>query len=449
MLRTLLSATILFVAALAPRMAAAAEVETFTLDNGMEVVVLQDNRAPVVVHMVWYRVGSADEPPGQSGIAHFLEHLLFKATDTLESGELSRVVAANGGSDNAFTSYDYTAYFQRIAADRLDLVMEMEADRMRNIRFDPDEVATERQVILEERNQRTENEPGALFGEQRRAAQYLNHRYGIPIIGWRHEMETLSLENASDFYDAHYWPNNAILIVAGDVTPDEVRRLAETHYGPIPAKPELAPRARVEEPPQISPRRLVYEDPRVAQPYVLRTYLAPERDPGDQAEAAALTMLAEVLGGSPATSALGRKLQFETQTAVYSGAFYNGTSLDDTTFGLIVVPAPGVSLAEAEAAMDAAVAEFMEEGVDPERYARDMAECEEYTHEIVIAAGAAKGTAAGAAVGAAAGVVTGDVGESAGLGAIYGGTRSALEADREQQRVWKNCMRGRGYRVLN
>lgn len=360
----------LTLALLLPRVVSAAEVSTFTLDNGMEVVVLEDHRAPVVVHMVWYRAGSADEPRGSSGIAHFLEHLLFKSTDTLESGELSRIVGANGGSDNAFTSFDYTAYFQRIAADRLDLVMGMEADRMRNIRFLPDEVDTERQVILEERNQRTDSDPGAIFSEQRRAAQYMNHPYGTPIIGWRHEMEALSIDDAQGFYDRFYWPNNAILIVAGDVTADEVRARAETHYGAIPANPDLTARARVSEPPQLAERRLVYEDPRVAQPYVLRTYLAPERDPGAQEEAAALTLLAEILGGSGATSVLGRKLQFETQTAIYSGAFYDGTSLDETTFGLIVVPSEGVSLQEAEDAMDRAVAEFLDEGIDPDQLDR-------------------------------------------------------------------------------
>jgi zinc protease len=360
----------LALALLLPRLASAAEVSAFTLDNGMEVVVLEDHRAPVVVHMVWYRAGSADETRGASGIAHFLEHLLFKSTDALESGELSRVVGANGGSDNAFTSYDYTAYFQRIAADRLDLVMGMEADRMRNIRFLPDEVETERQVIIEERNQRTDSDPGAIFSEQRRAAQYMNHPYGTPIIGWRHEMEALSIEDAQGFYDRFYWPNNAILIVAGDVTADEVRRLAERHYGAIPANPDLTARDRVSEPPQLAERRLVYEDPRVAQPYVLRTYLAPERDPGYQEEAAALTLLAEILGGSGATSVLGRKLQFETQTAIYSAAFYDGTSLDETTFGLIVVPGEGVGLQEAEDAMDRAVAEFLDEGIDPEQLDR-------------------------------------------------------------------------------
>jgi zinc protease len=342
----------------------AAEVTSFRLDNGMEVLVLEDHRAPVVVNMVWYRIGSADEPPGKSGIAHFLEHLMFKSTKTLESGEFSKVVAANGGTDNAFTSFDYTAYFQRVAADRLDLMMQMEADRMVNLRLTPEEVDTERQVILEERNERTENEPGALFGEQRNAAQYMNHPYGIPIIGWRHEMEGLTLEDAKAFYHRYYAPNNAILIVAGDVEPEEVRAMAETHFGPIPANPDLPARARPSEPPQLSERRLSYADPRVAQPYVIRTYLAPERDAGDQREAAALLLLAEVLGGSGQTSVLARKLQFDTQVAVYASAFYGDVSLDDTTFGLVIVPAQGVSLADAEAALDAAVAEFLVEGID-------------------------------------------------------------------------------------
>lgn len=162
-------------------------VTSFVLDNGMQVVVIEDHRAPVVQHMVWYRAGSADEPVGQSGVAHFLEHLLFKATDKLAAGELSATVAANGGRDNAFTSYDYTAYFQRVAADRLGLMMQMESDRMVNIRLTEQDIETEREVILEERNQRTDSEPRALFREQLNAAQYLNHRYGQPIIGWRHE----------------------------------------------------------------------------------------------------------------------------------------------------------------------------------------------------------------------------------------------------------------------
>ena len=351
-------------------MAAAQEVTTYTLDNGMEVVVVEDHRAPVVVHMVWYRIGSADEPVGASGVAHFLEHLLFKATDTLESGEFSTVVAANGGSDNAFTSYDYTAYFQRIASDRLELMMQMESDRMNNLRLTPEDIETERQVIIEERNQRTENNPGALAGEQIRAAQYMNHRYGVPIIGWMHEMQELSLQDALDFYDLYYSPNNAVLVVAGDVEPEAVLALAETYYGVIPAEPELPERLRPAEPPQRAERRLIYEDARVAQPYVTRSYLAPERDAGAQEEAAALVYLAEILGGSSFTSVLGEKLMFETQTALYTGASYDGDSLDATTFGLTVLPSDGVSLQEAEDAMDAALAAFMEEGIDPEQMER-------------------------------------------------------------------------------
>ncbi|WP_170411817.1 M16 family metallopeptidase [Ruegeria atlantica] len=338
-------------------------VTTFTLDNGMDVVVIEDHRAPVVQHMVWYRAGSADEPVGSSGVAHFLEHLLFKGTDTLAPGEFSATVAANGGTDNAFTSYDYTAYFQRVAADRLELMMRMEADRMRNIRLSENDIVTERDVILEERNQRTDNSPRALFGEQMSASQYLNHRYGVPIIGWRHEMETLDMEDALSFYQTHYAPNNAILVVTGDVEPDEVKSLAEQYYGVIPANPDLPERVRSQEPPQTAERRLTYKDARVSQPYVQRSYLAPERDPGDQEKAAALYMLAELLGGST-TSYLNEKLQFEQQKVVYTGAFYRGVSLDDTTFDLIVVPAAGVSLQEAEDAMDQVVADFIAEGVN-------------------------------------------------------------------------------------
>ena len=348
----------------------AVETTTFTLDNGLEVVVLEDHRAPVVVQMLWYRAGAADEPKGRSGIAHFLEHLLFKATDDMAAGEFSDVVARNGGSDNAFTSADYTGYFQRVAADRLELMMRMESDRMRDLALTEDDIGTERDVILEERNQRVENDPGALFQEQRQAAQYLNHPYGTPIIGWKQEAQTLGLEDANAFYRKFYAPNNAILIVAGDVDPAKVRTLAETYYGPLEPTPGLGERVRPQEPPQLAERRLTFTDPRVAQPYVIRSYLAPERDAGAQTEAAALTLLAELLGGNGATSVLGQKLQFEKQTAIYTSAFYSGLSYDDTTFGLVIVPVPGVSLQDAEDQLDAAVAEFMRDGIDAEQFDR-------------------------------------------------------------------------------
>jgi len=367
-MRKFIACLILGLAAALPA-SAKDQVTTFTLDNGMDVVVIEDHRAPVVVHMVWYRAGAADEPPGASGVAHYLEHLLFKGTENMESGEFSEVVARNGGSDNAFTSYDYTAYFQRVASDRLGLMMKMESDRMVNLRLTEQDIAAERDVILEERNQRVENSPGSLLREQKNAAQYLNHPYGTPIIGWRNEMRALDMEKALDFYKTFYAPNNAILIVAGDVMPDEVRALAEEHYGKLPANPDLPERARPQEPRQMAERRIALEDARVAQPYVTRSYLAPERDSGDQEKAAALDLLAEILGGGT-TSLMAEKLQFETQRAVSTSAFYGGTSLDDTTFGLAVVPAPGVTLQQAEDAMDEVIATFMEEGVDSEQLAR-------------------------------------------------------------------------------
>ena len=349
---------------------AQAQVSDFMLDNGMQVVVIEDHRAPVVVQMVWYKVGAADEAPGKSGIAHFLEHLMFKKTDNLASGELSDTVAANGGSDNAFTNQDYTGYYQRVAADRLELVMKMEADRMTGLQLSVDDIATERDVVIEERNQRTESTPGALFNEQKQAALYMNHNYGIPVIGWMHELEKLNFEDAVAFYKRHYAPNNAILVVAGDVTPAQVKILAEQYYGAISANLSVKPRQRTQEPPQRSARRMTYYDERVAQPYVSRIYLAPERDRGDQKTAAALVYLAEILGGSSATSILGKELQFDTQKAVYTSAYYSGVSLDNTTFGLIAVPVSDVSLQEVEDAMDSAIDGFMKIGIDLETFKR-------------------------------------------------------------------------------
>lgn len=366
-LLTLFVSALLALPAMAQTMTEA--VTTYELDNGLQIVVIEDHRVPVVQHMLWYRAGSADEPKGVSGIAHFLEHLMFKGTDTLETGEFSATVAANGGRDNAFTSYDYTAYFQRVAADRLGLMMQMEADRMVNLRLTEEDIRTERDVILEERNQRVENNPRALFGEQQNAIQYLNHRYGVPIIGWRHEMETLDIDDALDFYRAFYAPNNAILVVSGDVEPAEVLELAREHYGPIPANPELAERVRTEEPPHTAARRLSFSDARVAQPYVSRSYIAPERDSGAQEKAAALTVLAEILGGGT-TSFLADRLQFDTQTAVFTGAFYRGTSLDDTTFDVVIVPSENVSLEDAEAALDAALSEFLTTPIDADQLDR-------------------------------------------------------------------------------
>ncbi len=363
MLRTLVLP--LFLGAMTATSALADKVTTFTLENGLEAVVIEDHRAPVVTHMMWYKIGSADEPRGKSGIAHFLEHLMFKGTDTMAPGEFSATVEAQGGNDNAFTYYDYTGYFQRVAADRLDLMMTMEADRMRGLILSEDNVETERAVIIEERAQRTDSDPGALFGEQRRAAQYLNHPYGTPVIGWKHEAEALTREDALSFYRTYYAPNNAILVVAGDVNPDEVRAMAEAHYGKVAPTPGLGNRMRVTEPPQLAERRLTMSDPRVAQPYVIRSYLAVERNSGAQEKAAALTFLAELLGGNGTTSLMARSLQFgDAPKAVYTSAFYSGLSLDATDFGFVAVPTPDTSLADLESAVDDVLAQFLADGVD-------------------------------------------------------------------------------------
>ena len=343
-------------------------VTTFSLENGMDVVVIEDHRAPVVTHMVWYRVGAADEPRGTSGIAHFLEHLMFKGTDEIPDGAFSKIIAANGGQDNAFTSWDYTGYYQRIAADRLELVMKMEADRMVDVRITEAHVETEREVIIEERNSRTDNSPDALFMEQMRAAQFLNHAYGTPIIGWRREMEQLSLDDALVFYRRYYAPDNAILVIAGDVTPDQVRALATTYYGPLEPSGRPAD-LRPQEPPQRAARRVEMTDDRVRQAYVVRTYLVPAYSPENPAEAAALSILSDIFTGSIA-SRLSQSLQVEQKISIGTGGWYSPQARDATQFLLYGMPSADHTLAEIETAIDAEIARFIAEGPTEEEMTR-------------------------------------------------------------------------------
>ena len=269
------------------------------LDNGLEVVVVPDRRAPVVTHMVWYRVGGADEPQGKSGIAHFLEHLMFKGTEKIPSGEFSKIVARLGGQDNAFTSQDITSYFQRVAKEKLPQVMEMESDRMANLKLDEKEVLTERKVILEERRSRVDNDPSALMQEQIMAALYIAHPYHTPVIGWEGEMRKLSRGDALTFYKKYYAPNNAILVVTGDVEPEEVMALAKNTYGKIPANPEVgAPRQRPAELAPLAERRIVLRDERAGQATFERYYLAPSATTAAAGEAEALQVLGRILGSS-------------------------------------------------------------------------------------------------------------------------------------------------------
>lgn len=334
----------------------------FSLANGMQVVVIPDHRAPVVTHMVWYRVGAADEPLGKSGIAHFLEHLMFKSTDKIASGEFSRIVSRLGGQDNAFTGQDATAYFQRVAKERLGQVMLMEADRMVNLRLTEQEVLTERDVILEERRSRVENNPQAVLDEQMNAVLYYSHPYGIPVIGWEHEVEKLSREDALTFYKHHYEPNNAILVVSGDVTPEEVRKLAEASYGKLPANPEIRPRKRPMDPDQRASRRVEIKDARAGKPSVQRYYVTPSYMTAAPGEAEALDLLMKI-AGSGATSRLYQKLVADERIASSAGGWYGGSSMDFGKIAVYAVPADGVPIAKAEAAIDAVLADLMQNGV--------------------------------------------------------------------------------------
>jgi zinc protease len=340
------------------------KVSTFKLENGMDVVVIPDRRAPVVTHMVWYRVGAADEPEGKSGIAHFLEHLMFKSTKTMASGEFSKTVSRLGGQDNAFTSQDATAYFQRIGKAQLPTVMKMEADRMVNLVLDPKEVRTERDVILEERRSRVENSPSSLLSEQMDAALYLAHPYRIPVIGWMHEIAQLDHEDAIAFYKRHYAPNNAILIVAGDVEADAVLELAKQTYGKIPSNPAIVARERVKEPPQRAPRRLVLRDERAAKPIFRRSYVAPSyQSASDNGEAEALDLMMKVFA-SGSTSMLYKALVVDQQIASSISGYYAGHGLDYGKIIVSAVPTPGVSLEKLEAAIDAEIAKLLKGGID-------------------------------------------------------------------------------------
>ena len=335
--------------------------ETFTLDNGMQVVVITNRRAPVVTHHVWYRIGSSDSPLGKSGLPHFHEHLMFKATKEMASGEFSKEVARNGGNDNAFTGPDYTGYFQTIARDRLELVMRMEADRMTNLILDEDEVLRERDVVLEERSMRVDNNPGARLAEQINAAQFLHHPYGVPVIGWRHEIEAYTREDSLEFYKTWYAPNNAILLVAGDIDAEELKPLAEKYYGVIPAK-AVPDRVRVQEPPQSAAREVTLKDPRVRQPSWSRSYLAPSFASGATEHAYPLIVLSDILGGT-STSRLYRSLVIEQQIATSAGAYYRGSALDLGSFRLYASPKPGVSLDELESAVEAELQKLVDEPI--------------------------------------------------------------------------------------
>lgn len=339
-----------------------ADITQTTLANGMQVVVIPDRRAPVVSHLVLYKVGSADEERGKSGIAHFLEHLMFKGTGKIPPGEFSKIVARNGGQDNAFTTQDATVYFQRVATDRLPLVMEMEADRMVNLRLLEEDVVNERKVVLEERRSRVDNDPGSILSEQMGAALFLSHPYGIPVIGWEHEIKALSREDALEFYKRYYAPDNAILVVAGDVEPETVIKLANETFGKVTASGNPPVRLRAKEPDPQAPRRVILKDARVAMDTLSRQYLTPSHTTAADREAEALELLSAIIGSS-STGRLYKKLVIEEKKATAAGAWFSGDSLDSGRIGFYSVAAGDTPLASLEASMDAVIAELRDKGV--------------------------------------------------------------------------------------
>lgn len=345
--------------------------ESFALANGLQVVVLPSSRAPIVNQLVVYKVGSADEVFGKTGIAHFLEHMMFKGTDTVGPTEFSRIVSRNGGRDNAYTSFDTTGYYQTVSPDRLEMVMRMEADRMAGLRMTEKELLPERQVVLEERRMRIENSPGALLGEAVQEQLFGRHKpYGMPISGYVDDVKKLSVRDLMAFYGKWYAPNNAILIVAGDTTPDQVRKLAEKHYGPI-AMRKIEPRRRPAEGAQDLPQRVTRADARVAEPRWARNYLAPSYHKGDTRHAYALQVLARLLGGAE-TSRLWRSLVDDRKLALSAWASYSPTSLGLTTFDLGVQPATTTPLSDVENAMGGLLAKLLDEGVTAEEVERSQ-----------------------------------------------------------------------------
>jgi zinc protease len=323
---------------------------SFALQNGLQILVIPDHRAPVVTLMVWFKVGAVDDPPGISGLAHFFEHMMFRGTKKVPGDLFAQTIEKNGGEDNAFTDHDYTAFFERIAKDRLPLAMSLEADRLANLDLSDASVMTERDVVMEERRMRVDNDPQALANEQMEAALHLSHPYGRPVIGWAEEMRRIDRSSAADFFRRHYAPNNAVLVVVGDVTADEVRTISQASYGAVPAR-TLQPRAEFAEPPRLAESRMTIVRPDAKVPVFSRIYRVPSYAQAAQGGAEALETLAQTLGGDQ-TSLLYRVLVEQKKLATTAGASYDGYRRDAGEFSLYAVPRPGVSLDALEKAVD-------------------------------------------------------------------------------------------------
>ena len=342
------------------------------LPNGLRVIVKEDHRAPTVAHMVWYHAGGMDESNGTTGVAHLLEHMMFKGTPSIGPGEFSRLVAAAGGRDNAFTSKDYTAYFQQIPKARLGQMMQLEADRMRHLNLDPKEFEQEIKVVMEERRLRTDDQPQALLYEQMMASAFQAHPYRVPVVGWMDDLENMQVQDARDWYERWYVPNNAFVVVVGDVDHRAVFALAEQHYGPI------APRALPTRKPQLEPqqrgiRRLTVKAP-AELPVVVMAYKVPVlRDVEKNVDPYALEMLAAVLDGHDAAR-FSRRLIREQRLAVSANVGYDAISRGPGLFYLLGSPSEGKTRAELEAGFRSEIERVAKDGISAEELARARAQ---------------------------------------------------------------------------
>ena len=347
----------------------------YLLDNGLKLIVKQDHRSPVVVTQVWYKAGSIDEVNGVTGVAHVLEHMMFKGTEKVPNGEFSKKIAAAGGRENAFTSYDYTAYYQQLHKRNLPMAMELEADRMRNLILTEEEFAKEIKVVMEERRLRTDDQARALVYEKMMAAAYQSHPYQRPIIGWMNDLENMRVADAQEWYDRWYAPNNAILVVVGDVDAKEVFRLAQKNYGVIQKRPLLPLNARKPqtEPPQLGTKRIIVKAP-AELPYLIMGYHAPViRNVMADWEPYALEILEGVLDGH-ASARLNKSLVREKQIANSANAGYSATARGPSIFFLSAVPSAGKTVVELEQALRGEIEKIIKEGVTEAELARVKAQ---------------------------------------------------------------------------
>ena len=342
-LAALLGILLFSTTALAGGSALRIEAKEKTLKNGLKVIVVEDHSTPTVTFQVWYKVGSYYEQFGKTGISHLLEHMMFKGTEKHPPGEFSKIVSRNGGQENAFTSRDYTAYFENWAADRLKISMELESDRMVNLKLDPEEFKREKSVVMEERRLRTEDDPTSLLVEEVYAAAFKAHPYHWPVIGWMKDIESITLEDLKKHYKTFYAPNNAVIVVVGDVKADEVFKMVEEYFGKIPPSPHI-PEFSYTEPPQRGERRVVVKSPEAKLPFVFGGFHVPNAGSGDEY---ALKVLALILGGGR-SSRIYKRLVFKDQKALYAGAYYSSKTKDPGLFCFYAAVKPGATPEEVE-----------------------------------------------------------------------------------------------------